>query len=427
MLGRARLEHLLHDVMGYDALRVNPLAYTAGLQFDDAVEMCARLMRFARQRGRHFGCKFCNTLEVLNTRQFFAADNKTMYLSGQPLHVLALTLVDEFRRRVGSDVPISFSAGIDRHNFPLAVACGFAPVTVVTDLLRPGGYGRLPAYLASLTHEMADCGAANLDEYILNRFGQQDEARRRAKTGPAAVRWAGLLNTSIVAEMARDDPRYRADKNNHTPNRIDSRLTILDCLACNKCLPVCPNAALFAYPTPPTAFDYRDIIVAPDGTWRAGPQRRFEITKPTQIACFADFCNECGNCGTFCPEVGEPYKSKPNFFTSEQAWQQAAPRDAFVVRQTDQGSGILARLNGRTAQLVTDAARGISTFSDDVVALVVSPADHTIKDVARLTRLPDEDHHVDFGMYHLLRHICAGVLDPERVNQVNVASSEPQP
>ncbi len=174
MLGKERLEHLLHDELGYTELTVNPSAYTSGLQFDEAVQLVDRLMRLAHSRGRKFGCKFSNTLEVLNHRTFFTPDNKVQYLSGQPLYVITLTLTDVFRQAVGPHVPISFSAGIDQHNFAHAVACGFVPVTVSSDLLRIGGYGRISTYLQALEKAMTAVGATNINDYILNAFGQAD-------------------------------------------------------------------------------------------------------------------------------------------------------------------------------------------------------------------------------------------------------------
>ena len=74
-------------------------------------------MKLAASRDRRFGCKFSNTLEVLNHRTFFTPDNKVQYLSGQPLYVITLTLTDVFRQAVGPHVPISYSAGIDQGNF----------------------------------------------------------------------------------------------------------------------------------------------------------------------------------------------------------------------------------------------------------------------------------------------------------------------
>ena len=82
-----------------------------------------------------------NTLVVENHKKWLPGEE--MYLSGPPLHVLAMHCVERWRAAFGGAVPLSFSGGIDQHNFVDAVACDFVPVTTCTDLLRPGGYGRL--------------------------------------------------------------------------------------------------------------------------------------------------------------------------------------------------------------------------------------------------------------------------------------------
>jgi putative selenate reductase len=430
MLGQQRLEHLLHDVLGYSELRVNPKAYTSGLTFDQGVELCRRLTDFAAQRGRRVGFKFSNTLEVCNRREFFPPGNDVVYLSGQPLHVITLALVDEFRRKVGPHVPISFSAGIDRTNFPQAVACGFVPITAATDLLRPGGYGRLGKYLSVLAEEMQTLGALSIDEYILRSFNHQDQARHQAiqelgadvpadELDRAAVAWAGLLNTSHVAKLAREDHRYRAFRNRAVPRRVDSRLETFDCLTCEKCIPVCPNAANFLYPTPKVAFDYHQIVVSPDGSWRQGEVGRFEIEKPWQLANFADFCNECGNCDTFCPEYGGPYVAKPSFHRTVESWERAAPRDGFVIHEQPEGGWIRARVNGVVYQLTYAKQTQQYSFDDGVAEALLTGWGHTIVTVRPLKPL-EIAHQLDLRVYHLLRYLREGILDPRRVNQINV-------
>ena len=57
--------------------------------------------------------------------------------------------------------------------------------------------------------------------------------------------------------------------------------------------------------------------------------------KSTQIAIFADACNECGNCDVFCPEDGGPYLEKPRFFGSVASWRRAAPLTGFVLTKED--------------------------------------------------------------------------------------------
>ncbi len=427
MLGKERLEHLLHDELGYKELTVNPTAYTSGLQYDEAIGLTDRMMKLAVSRNRRFGLKFSNTLEVLNHRTFFTPDNKVQYLSGQPLYVITLTLTDVFRQSVGPHVPISYSAGIDQANFPHAIASGFVPVTVSSDLLRPGGYGRISTYLKSLDQWMQKVGAKNVDEYILKVFGQEGAAFDKAAGDPhdkspeAAVRWASLLNNTIAAEKARKDPRYRAEKNRKEPTRIDSHLVTFDCITCDKCLPVCPNAANFTYPTPVVAFDYQDLVVDSKGATRNGETKHFEITEKTQIACYSDFCNECGNCDTFCPEYGGPYIKKPTFYGSAKTWKEAAPRDGFYLECDKSIARIHGRMKGLEYELVSRRDAGEYDYRDAAVEATFRAADHSLVRVKPLGNLAGE-HSADLGVYHTLRHLLHGVLDRQCVNQLNAAA-----
>jgi putative selenate reductase len=403
MLGKERLEHLLHDVLGYKDLTVNPTAYSSGLGYDEGVQLVGRLRAFAAKRGRGFGCKFSNTLEVLNHREFFTKDNKVQYLSGQPLHVITMTLTDVFRRDIGADVPISFSAGIDNKNFPQAVACGFVPATVCTDLLRPGGYGRLPAYMKALAAEMKKVGAETIDQFILKAYGQGTDGDVRA---------AAMKNTAIVAENARNDPRYRYEANKKSPTRINSILVTFDCITCDKCVPVCPNAANFTYPAPMVAFDYRDVIVSADGSVReTGELRHFKIDQEHQIANYADFCNECGNCDTFCPEYGGPYIKKPGFYSTRETYAAAKPRDGFFVS----GLSIIGRIKAVEYELVHE--NGAYRYNCDGLSVKVS-SDHEVIEAAKPQAAGERL--VDMGIYHTLRHLLHGILDLRSVNQINV-------
>jgi putative selenate reductase len=46
----------------------------------------------------------------------------------------------------------------------------------------------------------------------------------------------------------------------------------------------------------------------------------FEIKQDHQIFNIADFCNECGNCVTFCPTSGSPFQTKPRFYLTEESF-----------------------------------------------------------------------------------------------------------
>jgi putative selenate reductase len=411
MLGKERLEHLLYDVMGYTELRVNEKAYTSGLQFDESLAICGRLSKLARERGLQFGAKFSNTLEVENHRAFFQPTEKIMYLSGAPLHVITLTLANEFRRAVGAEFPISFSAGVDRKNFANLVACGIVPITTCTDLLKTGGYGRLPPYLHELTKEMHRVGAANVDDFILDYRGQ------RAAAGGDAVR-AGFLNTPIIVAETQADPRYRAAQNRAVPKKIESHLVTFDCITCDKCIPVCPNDANFSYRTGEVRLMYRDIEVRPDGSIvPVGDEREFVLAKADQIANFADYCNHCGNCDTFCPEYDGPYLKKPNFYGSRRSFEAGAPHDGFLVEQSAKGLRLTGRIEGRGYLLEEDAGNGWYRYDDGNVCIGRNAKNEFA--LASGAAPPSKPQRVDIARFHALATLLRGIADATRVHAVN--------
>ncbi len=296
LLGKEELHGLLHDRLGYTELKVPDAAFERDTKWEQAVDFVGRLGESAASLGLGLGVKFTNTLIVENHRSFFPAGEREMYLSGPPLHVLAMHLVRRFRRSFGDRYPISFSAGIERANFPDAVALGLVPVTACSDLLKPGGYARGFGCFEELAGRMDAAGAATVDEFIRRAYGTD---------GPADLAAAKLRNTERDVKRATADPRYRAEKNRRVPRKIGRHLQLFDCVSCDKCIAVCPNDANFA-------------IALPKG-------------EPRQFINFADFCNDCGNCDVFCPEDGGPYLLKPRVFVDRARWAADAPRDAILI------------------------------------------------------------------------------------------------
>ena len=411
MLGKERLEHLLYDVLGYKELVVNPSAYTSSLKFDESIGLSARLTELAKSRGLSFGAKFSNTLEVLNHRDFFPKNEKVMYLSGPPLHVITLALADVFRQAVGPEVPISFSAGVDRRNAANIVACGIVPVTTCTDLLKTGGYGRLPPYLDELAKAMQSVGAATIDEYILDARGQREAAE-------GDVRRAGWLNTTIIAAETAADERYTAANNQMAPRRINSHLVLFDCITCDKCVPVCPNDANFIYETPPVDLVYRDVEVSPDGTIaECGDERHFVVERKEQIANFADFCNFCGNCDTFCPEWDGPYLKKPNFFGSRASFDAAASHDGFFLEGEPGSFMLYGRIEGTPCRLECVGNYRQYAYDDGCVTLLID--DGKAIGRAENSARPAATHRVDMGRFHTLVTLLTGITDDTRVHPIN--------
>jgi putative selenate reductase len=337
LLSKAEARRLLHGVLGYDDIRIPDSAFERDATWDEACGFIERLSAMAHLLGLGFGVKLTNTLIVENHRSFFPSSEKEMYLSGPPLHVLSMNLALRIRERFGPQLPISFSAGIDRANFPDAVALGLLPITVCTDLLKPGGYARAALYWDSLASRMDQAGAKTLEEFILNSGGS-----------PAASRDEAILrNTRTYVEFATSDPRYAKPANSKPPKKIGRHLALLDCITCDKCIPVCPNAAIFTLPIPVGDLPGGNLVFD-EGAWKLIPGEPVSIREKHQIAIFADFCNECGNCDVFCPEDGGPYVWKPTFYGTAQAFEEAAPRNGFYL---DHGPALRARIDGQERRL----------------------------------------------------------------------------
>ncbi|MDP3238017.1 MAG: hypothetical protein Q8N26_34820 [Myxococcales bacterium] len=334
--GPVEARRLFNEVLGY-RYRIPDAAFANDPTFEQAVELISRLEVSAKKAGRGLGVKFSNTLVVENEGDFLPKSEKSAYLSGQPLHVLAMSLVARFREVFGDRLPISFSAGIDAKNFPDAVALGLGPVTVCTDLLRPGGYGRLATYFQELGTRMDAVGAKTLDAFVLRSAGDGQD-----------VSAARLANTRRYVAGLTQNPRYAAAANAKAPRKVGSKLVLFDCLTCDKCVPVCPNHANFTYALPPTTLQVVKLTREAGGGWTRNVGAPLVIEQKHQLATYADFCNECGNCDVFCPEDGGPYVLKPRFFGTEATWAREPKGDGFLLLKDGTTRG---RFGGREFEL----------------------------------------------------------------------------
>ncbi len=80
---------------------------------------------------------------------------------------------------------------------------------------------------------------------------------------------------------------------------------------CDICITVCPNRANVGYELIPFRKQMSKIVVK-NGEHSIERDKDFVIEQDYQILNIADYCNECGNCTTFCPTSGRPFADKPN-------------------------------------------------------------------------------------------------------------------
>lgn len=199
LLGSEMLRGILNDELGFKDITVPDEAFAHDTKYPDALAMIGRLRERAAKTGRHFGLKLTNTLEVQNHRKVFPSNETMMYMSGRALHPLTINVASRLRRDLGP-LRMSLSGGADAFNLADILACGLSPVTVCTDLLKPGGYTRLPQYLERLGAAMEGEDATSLDSWACRRAGLPADGNADE---------AALANLQHYAQTAAKDERYR--------------------------------------------------------------------------------------------------------------------------------------------------------------------------------------------------------------------------
>ena len=306
LLGMDTVREILHERLGHTEVPLVPEAFAEDLQFDRALEMITRLEKFAADHGREFGIKLTNTLVVGNERGVMPGER--MYLSGKPLHVMAVTLLDKLveampgRFRLGNSdgaVPVSFSAGIDKDNMTEAVALGLTPVTICSDLLKPGGYGRMAQGLRKLVKTMKTAGLDGLGDLRASAEAEARDLGYRDSVQGLARHYASADGFAAYTLASTGKPL----------RQVDHKLEMFDCVACTNCVTVCPNNAFIQVPSPGDS----------------GLEAR------SQYLVLAELCNDCGNCTTFCPEEGAPHLIKPRLYTDAASWE-IAGKPGYLLR-----------------------------------------------------------------------------------------------
>ena len=320
---------------------VNPEVYERDLPFDEAVDVVRRLQALAARRGVTTGVKCGNTLEVLNAGTFLK--ERVQYLSGQPLHALHAALALQWREAFGAGLPIVVRRGRGRaergglrgrgavpRSPPAPISCGrgatagspaTSPISkracaqpehgpFPSSSLRSAGLEATDGRTRTLTARPGDAGQ--------HENASREGADRRAVSGGPEPE--GRRGSSAPISGSGTACRAR------------------------KCIPACPNDAVFEIDVEPFVGDMPVIDVGSDGTWCETGRRLYRALKPTQIAIFADACNDCGNCDVFCPEDGGPHIEKPRFFGSLESWRRAAPLTGFVLTREDDALVLRGRM-----------------------------------------------------------------------------------
>ena len=164
LLGKEKLHEIITN-SGFET-QVPDIAFEHDLKYPDALNIIRNLQNKADQNNLQFSIKLTNTLESLNHKGVFSASEEMMYMSGKALHPISINLAAKLQTEFDGKLDISFSGGADAFNIADIVNCGLSPVTVCTDLLKPGGYGRLNQYIENLRIEKEVSGTDEFQKLI---------------------------------------------------------------------------------------------------------------------------------------------------------------------------------------------------------------------------------------------------------------------
>lgn len=150
LLGAEELRGILNDKLGFKTT-VPDLAFEHDLKYPDALNLIKSLQKSSEEKNVFFGLKLTNTLESVNKHEVFGKESgDMMYMSGRALHPISVNVSRKLQNEFDGKLDVSFSAGADCFNITDIIACGLKPVTVSSDLLKPGGYARMKQYIDEL-------------------------------------------------------------------------------------------------------------------------------------------------------------------------------------------------------------------------------------------------------------------------------------
>lgn len=250
LLGKDTVREILNQKLNYD-IEVPDSAFEHDLMYEDAVKIIKILQTLAKNENVDFGLKLTNTLETVNKSGFLPDSEKMVYMSGRALHPISINLAAKLQNDFHAKLDISFSAGVDTFNFSKTIACGLKPITVCSDLLKPGGYSRLPQYIKMLQDEMQKFDSKNLVDFI--------KQTSEKNTYENAI----LKNLNEYAKDVLEDKRYTKSFIKNESIKTNRVLTQIDCIhaPCIESCAISQNVPDYMYYTSVRDYDSAFSII----------------------------------------------------------------------------------------------------------------------------------------------------------------------
>ncbi|MBE0634429.1 putative selenate reductase subunit YgfK, partial [Candidatus Bipolaricaulota bacterium] len=225
LLGKERVLGTLHDALGFSDIVIPDSVFEKDLSYDRALQLIRSLQASAQANGVVFSVKLSNTLAMSNHRGMLPGEE--MYMSGRALLPVTVQLYKQLLTDIGPELRVSYSAGSDAVNLVDLLSAGVRPITVASDLLKPGGYGRFSQYMATLRGAMRSLDASSLEELASQRESALDR----------------LIEDGLTS------PRYKKSYHPYDSPKVESKLEAFDCIEapCMAQCAVCQNIPEYAH------------------------------------------------------------------------------------------------------------------------------------------------------------------------------------
>jgi putative selenate reductase len=233
------------------------------------------------------------------------------------------------------------------------------------------------------------------------------------ETVPPAIALPRLSEEEMVSlkrTRARKEPQHRAQtlplEQRGGFDLVEETLTEEAALAeaarclqcstlCDKCVEVCPNRANYTFALrlhsgqaiSPISLTLSKVSCQL-GRLAVTGEEVFRLDQARQIIHIDDFCNECGNCETFCVHDGKPYLDKPRLFLKESDFEQEDD-NAFHIERSAKGWTIRRREGGKESRLSVENGSDEMNFENDLLRIRLS-YDFRIKEMELKKDFPGE-------------------------------------
>jgi putative selenate reductase len=141
---------------------------------------------------------------------------------------------------------------------------------------------------------------------------------------------------------------------------------------------VCPNRANYTFFVSPVDLKVCKVVCQ-DGGLKITGEESFRVAQARQILHVQDFCNECGNCETFCVHEGKPHVDKPRLFLERADFEREEGR-GFYIERGERGWVIWRREDGKESRLSVEDRTNEAVFENEWLRVTLT-SDFKIKDM----------------------------------------------